>query len=101
MDYLLYFFGWFFLLVVLNVADAILTVRILGGGGRELNPFMAAAMRVVGVKPALLLIKAAGLGVAFGALYGAAYSAHVMAGMCLIYVFVVWHNWRQYAAQAK
>ncbi len=55
MDYSLYFFGWVFLLVVLNVADAILTVRILGGGGRELNPIMAAAMRVVGVKPALLL----------------------------------------------
>lgn len=94
------FYPLFALLVVLNILDVILTVRILDKGGRELNPVMAAAMRAIGVKPALILFKAAVLIAGWNFLPGSAYSSHIVAGLCLLYAFVVWNNWRHDTGRA-
>ena len=86
----------FALLVTLNIVDVILTVRILGRGGRELNPVMAAAMRAIGVKPALILFKSLVLIAAWYTLPGSEFSSIIIVvGLCLIYSLVVWNNWRQ------
>jgi hypothetical protein len=45
------------LLILLQVADAALTVKVLSKGGRELNPIMAKLMNALGVNAALVLSK--------------------------------------------
>ena len=52
----------FLLLVALQIADAVTTVKVLKQGGEELNPVLAPLMRVVGVVPSLVLVKAVLLG---------------------------------------
>lgn len=47
----------FVLIVVLQAADAYLTWRILGTGGRELNPVMRLLMDRIGIMPGLLVAK--------------------------------------------
>lgn len=53
----------FILLVALNVADVVLTIRILDAGGRELNPAMKWLMARLGVVPALVTAKVIGLAI--------------------------------------
>lgn len=62
---------------------------------------MAAAMRKIGVVPALVLIKAVSLGVFGWVLYPIDGGELVAAGVCLFYVYVVFHNWRQYTLTAR
>lgn len=52
-------YTWFALFVAVNVLDAITTVKVLKLGGKELNPLMARMMGMVGVIPALVIMKAA------------------------------------------
>lgn len=52
-------YTWFALFVLVNVLDAITTVKALKLGGKELNPLMARMMAVVGEVPALVIMKAA------------------------------------------
>lgn len=94
----------FALLVGLNIADAVLTVRILGEGGRELNPVMAKAMEMIGVMPALAVMKVVALAAMYTAFAvawsGWTYVPHVTAALCGLYGLVVCNNWRQAARRA-
>jgi hypothetical protein len=47
------------ILAVLNILDAILTLKILDKGGSELNPLLATLMARVGVLPVLVISKVA------------------------------------------
>lgn len=79
------------LLVALNVADILLTLRIIKQGGRELNPLLAWLMTRIGIKPALIVSKAVLLVAAALVLRSPA----ILTLLCLAYAAVVWHNWRQ------
>lgn len=98
------FVALFAALVLLNVADAVLTVRVLDAGGRELNPIMAKAMSWIGVVPALVLLKVVTLAAFYVGLgvevEGWPYTAHLTAGLCGFYGLVVCNNWRLVAGQA-
>ena len=52
-------YTWFALFVLVNVLDAMTTVKALELGGKELNPLMARMMGMVGVIPALAIMKVA------------------------------------------
>ena len=77
-------------LIALNVLDAILTVRILKDGGKELNPVMDKLMKKIGVVPALVLAKAAGIGVLAYLLPSVPYQA--LLALCGVYIGVVIWN---------
>jgi len=79
------------LLISLNVADVLLTLRIIKQGGRELNPLLAWLMTRIGLKPALIGSKTILLAIAAVVLRSPA----VLTLLCLAYAAVVWHNWRQ------
>lgn len=81
-----YFFEIF---VLLQVADSATTVYILNKGGVERNPIMAKAMRLVGVLPALLIIKAIMLALVFAE---QPIRDDITYLLVLIYVFVVGNN---------
>ena len=84
----------FALLCVLQVADVALTVAILRRGGRELNPLLARLMKAVGELPALVLVKAAMLGVVL--FFYAAIPEGLLAAACAVYVYVCFLNWREF-----
>ena len=77
-------------LIALNVLDAFLTVRILKDGGKELNPVMDKLMKKIGVVPALVLAKAAGIGVLAYLLPYVPYQA--LLALCCVYIGVVIWN---------
>lgn len=52
-------------LVLVNILDGWLTYRIISTGGKELNPIMATVMDILGVIPALVIIKMAMLGILY------------------------------------
>lgn len=98
------FVALFAALVLLNIADAVLTVRVLDQGGRELNPAMAKVMEWIGVVPALVVVKVVALA-AFYVGLGVqvpdwVYAPHVTVGLCGFYGLVVCNNWRQMAGKA-
>ena len=77
-------------LIALNVLDAFLTVRILKDGGKGLNPVMDKLMKKIGVVPALVLAKAAGIGVLAYLLPSVPYQA--LLALCGVYIGVVIWN---------
>lgn len=79
------------LLIALNVADVLLTLRNIKQGGRELNPLLAWLMTRIGIKPALIVSKTILLAAAVLVLRSPA----IITILCLAYAAVVWHNWRQ------
>lgn len=75
----------------LQVADSVLTVLVINGGGRELNPVMRWLMERLGMIPALAVFKALAI----------AYLAWVnipalTIGACVVYVAVVAWNLKEY-----
>lgn len=44
-----------YLLIALQLIDAVLTAKIIANGGRELNPLIAKLMGRIGVVPGLVL----------------------------------------------
>lgn len=99
------FVSLFVLLVVLNIADAVLTVRVLDSGGRELNPVLAKVMAWIGVVPALALFKCIGLAVIWAALAIGLrdwpYTVHLTAVLCGLYGLLVCHNWQEREKQLR
>ena len=82
----------FVLIVVLQVADAYLTSRILGAGGHELNPVMRLLMDRMGVMPGLVVAK-----VALSAMIGLflRHQPLLLALIAVLYGCVVVNNWNQ------
>ena len=61
-------YTWLALFVLVNVFDALTTIKALSLGGRELNPALAYVMRIIGVVPALVAMKAGMVYLAFSSL---------------------------------
>jgi len=82
-------------LVLLQVADVKTTNDVISRGGRELNPVVKAFMKIFGkawewVKSAVVIA----LGV-FLLYLQTTISLVVLAGLVLLYAWVVWHNYNQ------
>lgn len=82
------------LLVALNLADVVSTMKVLKAGGKELNPVMRFFMTKLGNLPGLLAPKAVILTAAYWAFVPSNMWA-VLGALCLLYVFVVAHNVKQ------
>ena len=83
-----------FLLTALQVADAFLTVKILKGGGQELNPVMRWAMGKLGVVNALAALKTP-----FVLLVAAVWNETLTFWVCVLYIGVV--GWNTYQVLKK
>ena len=80
------------LFLILVAIDGVLTARILRKGGIERNPVMAWIMRIFGnAWPAVRMFVAAAAGIAIMRLG----SPWPLAGLCAIWAWIVWHNWRE------
>lgn len=78
-------------LFALQIGDFWSTLRAIESGkGKEANPWIASLMERIGVVPALLLVKGAGVGISFYL----AFHAHVLFGVVMIavYVYVLANN---------
>ncbi len=85
---------WLYVLfAVLQIADALLTLRILSAGGVELNPAMRWVFRRVGVATGLATVKLALLVLVFALLPWL--PIWLLALICAFYGGVVAHNWMQ------
>lgn len=88
--------GLFAALALLQALDVLSTVHVLKRGGQELNPVMRKAMDKLGMLPALLITKAAFLGlVAAGIQYAALpmqWQLLFLIGVSVFYVGIVVHN---------
>ena len=81
---------YFHILVALNVLDSYLTLRVLLEGGHEANPFMRALMDRIGAPPALVVVKAATLGL----LYVIDVGDELLIALCVVYAGICAWNWR-------
>lgn len=88
----------FMALMLLQAADVYTTLRIIGNGGRELNPAMAWLMRELGALSALVVSKCLMLIVVLTLL--PKLPVWFMVALIVVYVAVVWHNWRQVTGRA-
>jgi hypothetical protein len=79
------------ILAVLQLGDWYTTAKILGSGGRELNPVMRKFMEKVGVHQALFIKSAV---IVFAAWYLAP-SVMLLQEVIIFYVLIVFHNWHQ------
>lgn len=61
-------YTWLSLFTLANIGDALTTIKALKLGGRELNPALAYVMRIIGVVPALVAMKAGMVYLAFSSL---------------------------------
>jgi hypothetical protein len=82
----------FILILVLQVADVYLTCRILGSGGRELNPVMRFLMDRMGVMAGLVVAKVS-LSTMIGLYLGEQPALLVL--IAVVYGCVVVSNWNQ------
>lgn len=83
----------FIILIALNVADVYLTLRVLKQGGTEANPVLRYFMDRYGAKEALIGSKVLALGLVYLLLPWMPLA--LMLGLIVVYVWVVWHNWKQ------
>lgn len=85
---------WLFaLFATLQIADVMLTLRILARGGSELNPIMRWVFRRVGPVVGLATFKLALLVLVFVALPWV--PVWLLVVMCAGYALIVGHNWIQ------
>lgn len=87
----------FIIVAALQVADGYLTWRILGLGGRELNPLIRFLMDRLGVVPGLVLAKLVLVVVIFYLVLVDQVTALALVGA--LYAWVVGHNWKQFRAR--
>ena len=81
-----------YILIVLQVLDAVSTVIALDGGGHEVNPILKKIMDKIGVIPALVLVK--GAAVAFFWYYREVLPQPLVLLLCLGYIWLVVNNIR-------
>lgn len=86
---------WLIICAALQVADSALTVLVINGGGRELNPIIRWLMDKLGMIPALAVTKA------FLIAYLAWASIPALTiGACAVYAAVVAWNLKEYLENA-
>lgn len=83
-------------LAVLQIADIVLTKKILDKGGKELNPFLNKIMQEVGVLPALLLVKGIMFAVIAWVFMFNPTPVIILVLINILYGFVVANNWVEF-----
>lgn len=82
-------------LIVLQVLDLVLTVKVLNQGGREMNPVIAWLILrvgpVLGIAAAKLPLLAIGIWLVARPM---AWTPHLLGLLCAVFAWVCWHNWR-------
>jgi hypothetical protein len=84
------------LVVVLQVADAYLTWRLLSAGGRELNPIVRIVIDYLGLALGLVVAKVVVAVMAVVFIFERPLALLLVAAL---YTWVVIHNWRQLATK--
>lgn len=79
-----------YILIALQVLDAVSTVIALDGGGHEVNPILKKIMDKIGVIPALVLVK--GAAIAFFWYYQELLPDPLVLLLCLGYVWILYNN---------
>lgn len=79
-----------YLLIALQVADLVTTVLALRGKAVKSNPIVKKVMDLIGVVPALLLLK--GIVIALFIYYQDSLQVEIVWILCLVYVAVVINN---------
>lgn len=91
--------------VLLQLVDAILTVKILDMGGRETNPFLIKVFAKVGPRVGLIVFKliviVAVIVVAAIGQFSSPTGIGVLCALDLIYLFVVANNIKAYREQKR
>ena len=83
------------LLIILQYFDGLTTYRLLSRGGRELNPVVRWCINRFGLAGGLVLVKGnIALLLAWTSLVGIM-PWWVLAVLCVLYVFVVVHNFKE------
>jgi hypothetical protein len=92
------FFIVYGIFVVVNILDCVTTVRALKNGAMEANPLMKKAMTIIGVIPALVIMKIIALGVVAAAYVFVppvrAWMPVIIGLFSLAYAAVVFNNYR-------
>ena len=81
------------LLAALQVADVLTTVRFLKAGVPEANPIARKLFEVMGVIPAMVLLKGVFLYVTYITM-ATDYWHEVVIVVCVVYTAIVVRNWR-------
>lgn len=85
------------LLIILQYYDGLTTYRLLSRGGRELNPVVRWCIDRFGLLNGLILVKGnIALLITWTTLVGLM-PVWILAGLCLLYVAVVYHNFTELA----
>lgn len=79
-----------YILIALQVADIVTTIIALRGPAHEANPILKKMMDLIGVVPALLLIK--GAFITFLWQYQALLPVELLWALCAFYVWIVLGN---------
>ena len=80
--------------LALNVADAIMTDKIIDRGGYESNPWIRKLMQI-GIPWQLVKLLQVGAALALLWFFKASiYGWLGLGGLLIFYMWVVWHNWR-------
>lgn len=84
--------------VVINILDCVTTIRALKNGATEANPMMKKAMTIIGVIPALVIMKIIALGVVAAAYVFVPlvrdWMPIIVVLLCVAYTAVVLNNYR-------
>jgi len=81
------------LLAALQLGDILTTLRFLKRGVGEANPVLRKLFQAIGVLPTLIGMKGALIYLAYSSM-GSAYWTEVMIGLCVVYAYVCYHNYK-------
>lgn len=83
------------LLTLLQAFDGWTTYKIIRRGGSEANPLVAKAISILGLYPALVLLKAGAAALVWIlVLFPTNLSAIALPVLTIVYLLVAWHNWK-------
>lgn len=89
------------MLALLQVGDGYLTLAVFKKGGREANPVLLKLDVLIGRQASILVVK--GVAIAVCCVFyithmfeGAWYGLPTMVALNALYVWVVWHNYREW-----
>lgn len=80
-------------------ADGWTTAQTLRFGGYETIPYLAWLMLKIGKVPALLIAKVVPIAAVWYAIYVGQMPWQLLAGLEVLYAWVIWHNWQVLSKQ--
>ena len=84
-----------FVFTILQFIDSWTTYKVISKGGRELNPIVRFFIDKLGLKTGLAVVKTATVGIVCAGTILGYFLAFPLAILCLVYGFVVYHNYLQ------